>query len=426
MIFAKVLESREPQTNQKASGRALNLKLAWNTQKNKMSDVKGKEMEQERKGRIKNDEIDLKRTNLNFDLVENERHLYHRVKDRVDYYREQGSRVQKNSVVMYSNIITLSKEEADRMGETRTKHYFKTCKDYFSERFGEANVVSAKVHMDESAPHMHLHFIPVNHQGRLSARTAMNRQAIHHIHDELTTHLCQQGFDVERGSTDDNKTYIQDIHEYKKKAKVLSELDQQIETKKQLLRDINDLHDEKEHLTRDIQNLKRKNHFLQEDSQQAQEDIDLYKQLRTISRDDFEKYEEKYQKEIKAYEASLSGLRMNYRDLDKRNQHLTTQNNQLEHHLDMLNARHQAMNDMVRNDTRILFAGLRCALKDRNIELSAEIKYQRMPEVGIDPDTVDQGALTHAYQGYVSGIDHHIRKASASIKKETEDDLELE
>ena len=100
---------------------------------------------------------------------------------------------------------------------------------------------------------------------------------------------------------------------------------QTLETKKQLLRDINDLHDEKENLTRNIQNLKRKNHFLQEDSQQAQEDIDLYKQLRTISRDDFKKDEEKkYRKEIKAYEVSLSGLRMNYRDLDKRNQHLTT------------------------------------------------------------------------------------------------------
>ena len=49
-----------------------------------------------------------------------------------------------------------------------------------------------------------------------------------------------------------------------------------------MLRDINELHDEKEHLTRDIQNLKRKNHFLQKDSQQVQEDIDLYKQLRTI------------------------------------------------------------------------------------------------------------------------------------------------
>ena len=68
---------------------------------------------------------------------------------------------------------------------------------------------------------------------------------------------------------------------------------QPLETKKQLLRDINDLHDEKENLTRDIQNLKRKNHFLQEDSQQAQEDIELYKQLRTISRDDFKKEEYK-------------------------------------------------------------------------------------------------------------------------------------
>ncbi|MCO6323983.1 peptidoglycan hydrolase CwlO-like protein [Staphylococcus epidermidis] len=71
---------------------------------------------------------------------------------------------------------------------------------------------------------------------------------------------------------------------------------QPLETKKQLLRDINDLHDEKENLTRDIQNLKRKNHFLQEDSQQAQEDIDLYKQLRTISRDDFKKDEENISK----------------------------------------------------------------------------------------------------------------------------------
>ncbi|WP_375712781.1 hypothetical protein [Staphylococcus epidermidis] len=85
------------------------------------------------------------------------------------------------------------------------------------------------------------------------------------------------------------KTYIQDIHEYKKKAHLLSELDQQIETKKQLLKDINDLHDEKEDLTRNIQNLKRKNHFLQKDSQQVQEDIDLYKQLRAIYRDDFKK-----------------------------------------------------------------------------------------------------------------------------------------
>ena len=46
------------------------MELAWNTQKNKMSDVKGKEMEQERKGKISNPDIDLERTNLNFDFVD--------------------------------------------------------------------------------------------------------------------------------------------------------------------------------------------------------------------------------------------------------------------------------------------------------------------------------------------------------------------
>ena len=168
ILFAKVLESREPQANQRASGRLLKLKLAWNTQKNKMSDVKGKEMEQERKGRIKNEDIDSEREHLNYDFIQSPNTLYQRVKNRVEHYKNQGSRVQKNSVVMYSNVITLSEEDADRMGEVRTQAYFRACKDYFSQRFGKDNVVSAKVHMDETAPHMHLHFIPVNEQDRLS------------------------------------------------------------------------------------------------------------------------------------------------------------------------------------------------------------------------------------------------------------------
>ena len=90
--------------------------------KNKMSDVKGKEMEQERKGKISNPDIDLERTNLNFDFVQDDRPLYHRVKSRVDDLKENGSRVQKNSVVMYSNVITVPKDIADAWGEEKTKN----------------------------------------------------------------------------------------------------------------------------------------------------------------------------------------------------------------------------------------------------------------------------------------------------------------
>ena len=108
------------------------LELAWNTQKNQMKDVKGKEMEQERKGKISNEDIDLERTHLNVELVESDLSLYQRVKERVNDLKESGSRVQKNSVVMYSNILTVPEEQAKVWGEEKTDDYFKACYDFFS------------------------------------------------------------------------------------------------------------------------------------------------------------------------------------------------------------------------------------------------------------------------------------------------------
>lgn len=192
------------------------MELAWNTQKNKMSDVKGKEMEQERKGKISNPDIDLERTKLNFDFVNDDRTLYQRVKSRVDTLKENGSRVQKNSVVMYSNVITVPKDVAEAWGEEKTTKYFRSCYKFFCEEFGRENVVSAKVHFDETAPHMHLHFLPVNKEnGKLQARVVMDKAKINYIHDKLPEYLKELGFYVVRGK---GKTVqnIENIHEYKK------------------------------------------------------------------------------------------------------------------------------------------------------------------------------------------------------------------
>ncbi|MGU9344237.1 plasmid recombination protein, partial [Clostridium perfringens] len=92
------------------------MEFAWNAQKNKMSDIKGKENEQERKGLIRNKDIDLSKTHLNYDLVESNFNLYQRIKKRVEEVRE-NSRIQKNSVVDVSNIITLNKEQFEEWGE---------------------------------------------------------------------------------------------------------------------------------------------------------------------------------------------------------------------------------------------------------------------------------------------------------------------
>lgn len=206
------------------------MELAWNAQKNQITDVKGKENEQERKGEIRNDDIDLERTKNNYDLVESEKNLYQRVKQRVDELKENGSRVQKNSVVMYSNILTVPQEQAEKWGEQKTDDYFKACYEFFCKEFGKENVVSGKIHKDETTPHMHLHFVPVNKEnGKLQARVAMNKAKINYIHDALPKFLQERGFDVVRASGKTKEKNIENIHEYKEVQKKIAEKENDLE-----------------------------------------------------------------------------------------------------------------------------------------------------------------------------------------------------
>ena len=189
------------------------MEFAWNTEKNKMSDIKGKEMEQERKGKISNGEIDLDKTHLNYDLVESNKNLYQRIKNRVEEVRAV-SRIQKNSVVDYSNIITVPQEQFKEWGLEKSKNYLKEVYNYFCEEFGKENVVSAKVHLDETTPHMHLHFVPVNQEnGKLQARALMTPARINKIHTDAPKYLQEKGFEVERGKGKTENSL--DIHRFK-------------------------------------------------------------------------------------------------------------------------------------------------------------------------------------------------------------------
>ncbi|WP_283706842.1 MobV family relaxase [Clostridium perfringens] len=191
------------------------MEFAWNAQKNKMSDVKGKENEQERKGFIRNKDIDLSKTHLNYDLVESNLNLYQRVKKRVEEVRE-NSRIQKNSVVDVSNIITLNKEQFEEWGEDKSKEYFREVYNYFCDEFGKENVVSAKVHMDETTPHMHLHFVPIK-DGKLQCRSVLNQSRFNKVHTNAPKYLQEKGFNVVRGNgKTKERGNIDNIHEYKK------------------------------------------------------------------------------------------------------------------------------------------------------------------------------------------------------------------
>jgi flagellar capping protein FliD len=210
----------------KSIGDVVALEFAWNTQKNGMGAVKGLEKEQDREGKISNKEIVPEKTHLNYDLVQSDLNLYQRVKKRVEEVRPV-SRIQKNSVVDYSNIITVPQEQFKTWGIEDSKEYLKEVYDYFCKEFGKENVVSAKVHLDETTPHMHLHFVPVSEEGKLQARKVMTPQRINKIHTEAPIYLQERGFDVFRGKGKTDKSL--EIKEFK--AEMLENKINQLENK---------------------------------------------------------------------------------------------------------------------------------------------------------------------------------------------------
>ena len=62
-------------------------------------------------------------------------------------------------------IITSDKEFFETIGEEETKRFFETAYQFVTQYkdLGEQYIMSAKVHMDEETPHMHLIFLPVVH-----------------------------------------------------------------------------------------------------------------------------------------------------------------------------------------------------------------------------------------------------------------------
>ena len=78
--------------------------------------------------------------------------------------------------MMVETLITASPEFMNQLPPEEQKAYFTMALDFISERVGEQNILSAVVHMDERTPHMHLCFVPITPDNKLSAKTILGNQ----------------------------------------------------------------------------------------------------------------------------------------------------------------------------------------------------------------------------------------------------------
>ena len=111
-----------------------------------------------------NKDIDPTRTHLNYYIKKNEL-TYTKEFDK--YLKENNvqGHLRCNSIIMCQMIFTSDQAFFDKIGEEETKRYFDECYKFICnyKSLGEKNIISAVVHLDEGAPHMHLMFVPVVH-----------------------------------------------------------------------------------------------------------------------------------------------------------------------------------------------------------------------------------------------------------------------
>ncbi|MBQ9189135.1 MAG: plasmid recombination protein [Clostridia bacterium] len=168
-------------------------------QKCKAGGIAGRDRHNERKKTEykSNPTIDHSRSTQNYHLVEPGGKYKQVCLDRIN---AAGCRVRSNSTVMVETLVTASPEMICTLSPEQQKHFFAYAAQFLFDRVGRENVISAVVHMDEKTPHMHLSFVPITKDGRLSAKDILgNPKEMSKWQDDFHTWMVQRYPSLSRG-----------------------------------------------------------------------------------------------------------------------------------------------------------------------------------------------------------------------------------
>lgn len=144
-----------------------------------------------------NPDIDKSRTVQNYHLIAPRWSYGQEIRHRISM---AGCRVRRDSVKFVETLITTSPEFA-KAHESEMLEYFERALGFLKERVGEENIFSAVVHMDEKTPHMHLCFVPLTKDKRLSAKEILgNKKAMIQWQDDFYACMAERWPELERGA----------------------------------------------------------------------------------------------------------------------------------------------------------------------------------------------------------------------------------
>ena len=155
-----------------------------------------------------NPDVDTARSHLNFHLVMPERKYRAEAEKQI---AAAGCRTRSDSVRVVEALVTASPEFFNGKKRSEVRAYFTEALEFIKQNQNPDTIISAVVHMDEKTPHMHLCFVPLTEDKRLSAKEIVgNKKKLTWWQDEFWKHMVKKYPDLERGesASETGRTHI--------------------------------------------------------------------------------------------------------------------------------------------------------------------------------------------------------------------------
>ena len=179
--------------------------------------------------RFGNRDIDVRRSKLNYNLAPD------RGMTQTEYLQQRLTEVyhikKKDLNVMCSWVITAP----DNLPQEKQREFFHNAYNFMVLRYGEENVLSAYVHLDENLKkghaHMHFAFVPVvydtkRERFKVSAKEAISKTELKNIHKDIENFLTEElGIPVHmlNGKTIEGNKTVRELKECQDKITIARE-----------------------------------------------------------------------------------------------------------------------------------------------------------------------------------------------------------
>ncbi|SFS07821.1 MobV family relaxase [Anaeromicropila populeti] len=160
-----------------------------------------------------NKDIDWTRTKENVDLLNQKERFRTVVTNRITELNLK-KKIRSDATVMCQCLVTSDNVFFSNMSRQEQTEYFRLSLEFLEKRYGKKNLVSATIHFDEQTPHMHVNFVPVTSDERLSARDLFSPRALRKLQDDYNRFVRENGYDLERGEIDSKVKHL-NVEEYK-------------------------------------------------------------------------------------------------------------------------------------------------------------------------------------------------------------------